>query len=36
MFSGSIRAFSSEKLSEINVSILLEKTRISREVTVFS
>lgn len=29
------REFSNENLSEINVSILLEKTRMNREVTAF-
>lgn len=30
-----VREFSTENLSEKNVSILLEKTRMNREVTVF-
>ena len=35
MFMVSVREFSSENLSEINISILLEKTRENREITVF-
>lgn len=35
MFMVSVREFSSQNLSEINVSILLEKTRMNGEVTAF-